>query len=65
MNSSSTLTLKLNTVNTPVVPAVVKTTAAAFLRRTLIRKWDMIAVVGLMTSSAVYGVYALSQMTGF
>ena len=33
---------------------------AARLRRTLARKWDLIGVLSLMASSAVYGVYALA-----
>ena len=33
--------------------------------QTLVQKGDMIAVVALMVSSAAYGVYAITQMTGF
>ena len=35
------------------------------LRRTLARRWDMIGVLSLMVSSAVYGLLALSHLTGF
>ncbi|MGI4788605.1 MAG: hypothetical protein ACRYFS_07120 [Janthinobacterium lividum] len=57
--TGSTLTLKLNT-NT-VKPAT-KPVTVAQIGRTLIRKWDMIAVIGLMTSSAAYGVFALAHV---
>ena len=33
---------------------------AARSLRTLAHRWDMIGVLGLMASSAVYGVYALA-----
>jgi hypothetical protein len=33
--------------------------------RTLARKWDMVGVVVLMLSSAAYGIYAITCLTGF
>ncbi len=33
--------------------------------RTLAHRWDLIGVVSLMLSSGVYGVYALTCLTGF
>ncbi|MGI4788602.1 MAG: hypothetical protein ACRYFS_07105 [Janthinobacterium lividum] len=67
---NSTLTLTANVVGAPVISAnVVKPAAKSLtvsqLKRTLVRKWDMLAVIGLMVSSAAYGVFALTQMTGF
>ncbi|MGI4788085.1 MAG: hypothetical protein ACRYFS_04465 [Janthinobacterium lividum] len=59
---NSTLTLKLDAT---VQSKTAKTLTAAQVIRTVARKWDMFAVIGLMASSAVYGVYALTQMTGF
>ena len=44
--------------NTPWMPR------AARALRTLARRWDMVGVLGLMASSAAYGVYALAG-TGF
>ena len=41
--------------NTPWMPR---------LRRTLARRWDLLGVLGLMASSAAYGVYSLAG-TGF
>ena len=79
MNSTLTLSPKtttlvtaasvLNTPGTGAIPAV-KTSrrqplTALRVRRTLARKWDMYAVIGLMVSSAAYGIYALTYMTGF
>ena len=60
---NTTLTLKLNT--TTAKNAFSKTPSFAQFSRTVARKWDMLAVAGLMVSSAAYGVYALTQMTGF
>ncbi len=60
MNTTLTLT---STTRTAGIPA--RNRAAARLPRFLVCKWDMLAVLGLMASSAVYGVYALTQMTGF
>ena len=54
LTNSSTLTLSAAPAAS-VKPSV----------RTLAGKWDMLAVIGLMASSAVYGVYALTLMTGF
>ena len=42
------------TNNTPWMPR------AARLLRTLARQWDMVGVLGLMASSAAYGVFALA-----
>ncbi len=53
---NSTLTLKTYDTHTIIVKPIARTLAC---------KWDMLAVIGLMASSAVYGVYALTQMTGF
>jgi hypothetical protein len=33
--------------------------------RTLVRKWDRLAVIGLMVSCGTYGVYAIAQRAGF
>ena len=44
--------------NTPWMPRAVRSL------RTLACRWDMIGVLGLMASSAAYGVYALAG-TGF
>ena len=44
--------------NTPWMPR------AARCLRTLARRWDMVGVLGLMASSAVYGIFALTG-TGF
>lgn len=33
---------------------------AAQLRRTLVSKWEMLAVLGLMASSTAYGLFALT-----
>ncbi len=33
--------------------------------RTLAHRWDLIGVVSLMLSSGVYGIYALTCLTGF
>ena len=52
----STLTLKTYAARTITVKPIARTLAC---------KWDLLAVLGLMASSAVYGVYALTQMTGF
>ena len=60
MNTALTLT---DTARTAGISA--RNSAAARLPRILVCKWDMLAVFGLMASSAVYGVYALTQMTGF
>ena len=46
------------TNNTPWMPR------ASRLLRTLARRWDMVGVLGLMASSAAYGVFALAA-TGF
>jgi hypothetical protein len=61
---NSTLTLKIYSADTTTATAV-KPTAVKPESRFLTCKWDMLAVLGLMASSAVYGVYALTQMTGF
>lgn len=68
--NSSTLTLNTNTITAPaansaVIKPFTKTIVVSRSTRTLTQKWDMFAVIGLMVSSAVYGVYALTQMTGF
>ncbi len=55
MNSTLNNTLNSAARTTSVKPSV----------RTVAGKWDMLAVIGLIASSAVYGVYALTQMTGF
>ncbi len=55
---NSTLTLSVNAKPT-------RTSNAAGLARFFARKWDLLAVIGLMVSSTVYGVYPLTQMTGF
>ena len=51
----------------PAVQIVKPRTAAPgkALIRTLLLKWDMIAVVTFMLASAVYGMYALCFLTGF
>ncbi len=51
----------------PDVQAVKPRTAATTqtLLRTLLLKWDMIAVVTLILACAVYGVYAVCFLTGF
>ena len=51
----------------PAVQAVKPRTAALgkVLLRTLLLKWDMIAVVALMLACTVYGVYAVCFLTGF
>lgn len=59
--NTSTLTLKIVSIN----PAHTNAITLAQAGRTLARKWDMLAVIGLMVSSAAYSVYAVSQMTGF
>ena len=41
---------------TTVIPGT-KTITVAQIQRILVRKWDMPAVIGLMVSSAIYGVY--------
>lgn len=50
----------------PAVQAVKPRTAAPTrtLLRTLLLKWDMIAVVALMLACTVYGVYAACFLTG-
>jgi len=55
---NSTLTLNAHSTKT-------HTSNAAGLARFLARKWDLLAVLSLMASSGIYGVYALGQMTGF
>ena len=55
---------------TQTVPARKAASGTAALRRktlarTPLRKWDMIAVIALMLTCAVYGVYALFFLTGF
>ena len=64
----STLTLNTRTAAPAARPNTV--TPAAKPRtsqkmQTLVQKGDMIAVVALMVSSAAYGIYAITQMTGF
>lgn len=39
-----------------------KPLTATQLRRTLVRKWDMLAVIGLMASSAAYGIFAMAHV---
>jgi hypothetical protein len=60
---NSTLTLKIYSADTATARAVKP--VGIQIVRFLACKWDMLAVIGLMLSSAVYGVYALTQMTGF
>jgi hypothetical protein len=60
---NSTLTLKTYSADKATATAVKPTVAP--LLRFLTCKWDRLAVLSLMASSAVYGVYALTQMTGF
>ena len=55
---NSTLTLNVNTATT-------RTSSAAEIVRCIACKWDLLAVLGLLASSTAYGVYAVSQMTGF
>ncbi len=52
-------------LNTNTVKPVAKSVTVSQMRRTLAHKWDMLAEIGLMMSSAAYGVYAITQMTGF
>ncbi|MGI4788601.1 MAG: hypothetical protein ACRYFS_07100 [Janthinobacterium lividum] len=58
--NSSTLTLNAN-IRTSRIKST-KTVTAAQMVRLITRKWDMIAVIGLMTSSAAYGVFALAHV---
>ncbi len=46
-------------------PAQVKPSAAAQVWRTLILKWDLFAVIAFMVACGTYGIYAITQMTGF
>ncbi len=70
MNSTLTLSAKtaalVNTAALGTIPASKasppKPLTAAQLRRTLVRKWDMLAVIGLMASSAAYGIFALAHV---
>jgi len=70
MNSTLTLSAKTatfgDTATISTIPAVgtrrPKPLTAAQLRRTLVRKWDMLAVIGLMASSAAYGIFALAHV---
>ena len=70
MNTSTLNTSTLNTSTLTLHSHAAGTAAAeiagpARIARTLVCKWDMLAVIGLLASSAVYSVYALTQMTGF
>lgn len=58
---NKTLTLK----NFAEHAAAPKLLCKAGKSRVLAWSWEMPAVVGLMASGAVYGLYALTQMTGF
>ena len=64
----STLTLNAR-IAAPATRSNTSTSAAkprtSSMMQTLVQKSDMIAVVALMVSSAAYGVYAITQMTGF
>ena len=63
MNSTLTLELVSTSAKTTKVTAAARRTHS--LARTLARKWDMLAVIALMVSSAAYGVFAITQITGF
>ena len=54
-------------VAAPAVQTVSRTAApwGKTLARTLLLKWDMIAIVALMLACSVYGIYALFFLTGF
>ena len=59
MNSTLTLNTKTSALNT-------KTSGLnTQIGRTLLRKWDMLAILGLLAASAAYSVCAVTQMTGF
>ncbi len=51
----NTVVVTPSAANTPWMPR------AARCVRTLARKWDLIGVLSLMTSSAAYGIYALAH----
>ena len=59
---NTTASINANATVTLARPAAPQAARPARLLRTLARKWDMIAVLGLMASSAAYGVYALSHL---
>lgn len=61
--NTSTLTLNANAANLRTAKSI-KPVTAAQVGRTLVRKWDMLTVIGLMVSCGTYGVYAIAQMTG-
>ena len=60
------MTLLENTAAIGIFPAATagrrKPLTVAQLRRTLARKWDMLAVIGLMLASAAYGIFALAHV---
>jgi len=58
--NSSTITLSPNAARNAITLSA-KPITAAQIRRTLARKWDFYAVIGLIASSAAYGVYALAH----
>ncbi len=57
-------TLKTQTLNADALNTAPQTAPAA-LGRTLTCQWDLLAILGLLLMSGVYGVYAVTQMTGF
>ena len=64
MNSSISTPAKTNTLDTNAVNTAQRVTPAQ-IGRILLHKWDLLAVVGLLASSAAYSVCAITQMTGF
>jgi hypothetical protein len=62
--NTSTLTLNAD-ASTLRTAKSIKPITADQVGRTLVCKWDMLAVIGLMVSCGTYGVYAIAQMTGF
>ena len=57
-----TLTLK---TDTRADALTAKARPLARIGRTVAQTWDTAAVIGLMASTAAYGFYAVTQMTGF
>lgn len=47
------------------IPPQATPSQIAQFRRILVHRWDMIAVIVLMIACGVYGVYAITQLTGF